>query len=69
MHKISATKILSLLFASGKGIKEAADAAGVSATALSVAIRHGRQCRYTTIAKLASFFGVEPTELFADETV
>ena len=69
MHKINSQRILSLLFASGKGIKEAADAAGVSATALSVAIRHGRQCRYTTIAKLASFFGVDPTELFADETV
>lgn len=68
MKKINSRRLLDLLFASGLGIAQAAKAAGVSATALSVAIRHGRQCRYTTIAKLAKALNVSPYELIDDET-
>ena len=63
MKKINAKKLLDLMFESGQGIREVAKAAGVSASLLSAAIRHGRQCYLTTIGKLAKYFGVDPNEL------
>lgn len=66
MRKIDSEKLLNLMLERGIDLCEAAKAAGVSATALSVAIRYGRQCRFSTIHKLARFFGVEPRELILD---
>lgn len=66
MKKINSKRLLELMLESGQGVCEVAKAAGVSAAILSSAIRHGRQCYFSTISKLAKYFGVSPHELIDD---
>ena len=67
MKKINAKKLLDLMLERGQGIKEVAEAAGISASVLSSAIRHGRQCYFATISRLAKVLGVEPRELILED--
>ena len=69
MKKINQKKLLELMLESGQGVRDVAKATGISASVLSSAIRHGRQCYFSTIHKLAKYFGVSPYELIDDETV
>ena len=66
MKKINSKKLLDLMLASGKDVGEVAKATGLSASLLSSAIRHGRQCYFSTISKLAKFFNVSPHEIIED---
>lgn len=68
MVKINSKRLLDLMLASGLGVREAAKAAGIQPSVLSVAIRYGRQCYFKTVAKLAALFGVSPHELILTET-
>lgn len=67
MKKINAKKLLDLMLESGRGIQELARQAGVSASVLSSAIRHGRQCYFATISKLARALGVAPREIIEED--
>ena len=67
MKKINAKKLLELMLERGQGIKEVAEAAGISASVLSSAIRHGRQCYFTTINKLARYFNIAPREIILED--
>lgn len=63
MRKINSKVLLRLMLERGLDVKDVAKASGVSASVLSSVIRHGRQCYFSTINKLAKAFGVDPNEL------
>lgn len=66
MKEIDSKKLLGLMLERGLDVGEVAKEAGVSPTLLSVVLRHQRQCRFSTIHKLAKFFGVAPHELILE---
>lgn len=63
MRKINSRRLLEIMLERGLDVRDVAKATGISASVLSSAIRHGRQCYFSTISKLSKFFGVEPNEL------
>ena len=67
MRKINSKLILDLMLERGLDVHEVAKGAGVSPTVLSLLLRHPRQCRFSTIAKLAKYFGLSPYELILKE--
>ena len=68
MPTISASKLRALMIRHGVGVRELAQAAGLSKTTVSEILQGDCPRHFYTAHKLAKFFGIEPSELLIEDS-